>query len=217
MAGWKDFKSFKNFQKLTGSWGEWNHDYAIIIFSKFPACYKVLIFFLGSKAQLLFITLKKSIKEKGEILKQQWNRYVCRECSKSSNSVLAVRIYALVDFFSTRKGKSKLPPRDQFKEDGDIESLHKEENLVIPRDITPTSKSIDEKGQDKEPYFTFNTKKARKRASKIIPVSKSKWQGITGSRRNDLLNDMEFFLRNDLSCSGKKRKTSCSGRNVYRY
>ena len=87
-------------------------------------------------------------------------------------------MYWLDDFFSTRQGKSKLPVRDQFKEDEDIQSLHDEDNLVIPPDITPTSESIEEEGEDTELDFTSNTEKTSKHAWKIVHKSGNKWQSI---------------------------------------
>lgn len=44
----------------------------------------------------------------------------------------------------------------------------------------------------------FNTKKTRKRTLRIIQKSKNKWQRIKGTRRNDLLDDMEFSMRKEL-------------------
>ena len=52
----------------------------------------------------------------------------------------------LDDFLVTSQGKSNLSVRDQFKEDEDTQSLHDEENVVMPPDITPISESIEEKG-----------------------------------------------------------------------
>ena len=74
----------------------------------------------------------------------------------------------LDDFLARRQGKSNLPARDQFKEYGDAQSLLYEENLVIPSDITPTSQSIEEEGENTEPGFTFNTLKTHKNAWKIV-------------------------------------------------
>ena len=155
----------------------------------------------------MFITLKKKYQRKKRDLKQSSRSGTSAESVVKAQKAFSQYefMYWLDDFFSTRRGKSKLPVRDQFKEDEDTQSLHDEENLVIPPDITPVSELIEE-GEDTEPDFTFNNQKTSKRASKMAQKSENKWQGIKGARRNDLLDDMEFSLINELSDS-RKRKT----------
>ena len=64
----------------------------------------------------------------------------------------------------------------------------------MPPDITPTSKSIKQGGDNTEPSFTFNTQKTCKRALKIVQKSENKQQGIKGARRDELLDDTQFSV-----------------------
>ena len=95
-----------------------------------------------------------------------------------------------------------------FQEDEDSQSLHDKEQFVISSDITPTSKSTEEKGEDTEPSLTFNTQKASKRASKTVQKIENKRQGVEEAQRNDLFEDIEFSLINGSSDFRKKRKAT---------
>ena len=64
----------------------------------------------------------------------------------------------------------------------------------MPPDITPTSKSIKQGGDDTEPCFTFNTQKTCKRALKIVQKSENKQQGIKGAQGDELLDDTQFSV-----------------------
>ena len=153
----------------------------------------------------MFTTLKKKYQRKKRDLEKSSAAGMSTESLAKAQKAFSQYefMHWLDDFFSTRQGKSKLPPRYQFKENEDTQSLHNEENLEIPPDITPTSESIEEEREDTESDFTSNTEKASKRAWKIVQKSGNKWQGIKGTRRNKLLDDTEFCLTD----SRKKRKT----------
>ena len=77
----------------------------------------------------MFITLKKKYQRKKRDLKQSSRSGTSAESVVKAQKAFSQYefMYWLDDFFSTRRGKSKLPVRDQFKEDEDTQSLHDEE------------------------------------------------------------------------------------------
>ena len=105
--------------------------------------------------------------------------------------------------------------RGQFKKAEDTQSLHDEENLVIPPDIIPTSESIEEEVEDTDPHFMFNAQKASKRTSKIIQRSENKPQGIKRAQRNKLLDDMEFSLIKIFLIPKRKEKPRKKMQTIY--
>ena len=151
----------------------------------------------------MFITLKKKYQRKKRDLEKSSGAGTSTESVAKAQKAFSQYefMHWLDDFFSTRQGKSKLPLRDQFKEDENTQSLHNEENLEIPPDVTPTS--IEEEREDTEPDFTPNTEKASKCAWKTVQKSGNKWQSTKRARRNKLLDDTECSLTD----SRKKRKT----------
>ena len=77
------------------------------------------------------------------------------------------------------------------------------------------SESIEEEdGENTEPDCRFNTQKASERTSKIVQKSKNKRQRIKEAPRNDLLDDMEFFLTKDF-CDCRKKKPRKKMQNIY--
>lgn len=151
----------------------------------------------------MFITLKKKYQRKKRDLEKSSGAGTSTESAAKAQKAFSQYefMHWLDDFFSTRQGKSKLPLRDQFKEDENTQSLHNEENLEIPPDVTPTS--IEEEREDTESDFTPNTEKASKCAWKTVQKSGNKWQSTKRARRNKLLDDTECSLTD----SRKKRKT----------
>ena len=121
----------------------------------------------------------------------------------------------LDDFLATSQGKSNLSVRDQFKEDEDTQSLHDEENLIMPPDITPISESIEEEVKDTEPGFTFNTQKASKRESKTVQKSENKRQGIKGAEEITYCMTWNFPLLKAFLIPERKEKPRKKIQKIY--
>ena len=74
----------------------------------------------------------------------------------------------------------------------------------MPPDIKQISESIQEEGEFAEPGFTFSTQKAIIWVPKIMENSENKQRGSNGTRRDDLLDDIELSFIKELSDSRKK-------------
>ena len=121
--------------------GEGFCNWGLVYFSKFPPRFDLLIFVLGNKAQQLFFTLKKKYQRKNRDLKGSSRSGTSAENVAKTQKAFSQYevIYCLDDFLASRQGKINLPVRDQFREGENTQSLHDEQNLAMPPDITQTS------------------------------------------------------------------------------
>ena len=83
------------------------------------------------------------------------------------------------------------------KEIRDTQSLHDEENLVMPPDIKQISEAIEVEREFAEPGFTFSSQKASIRVPKIMQKSENKQQGRI-CRKNNFQNNKVNMINNVL-------------------
>lgn len=146
--------------------------------------------FSGTKAQAMFLTLKRKYQRKKRELKESNKSGTSAESVSKAEKAFRPYLFLnwLDEFFAPRLGKTNLPSNDlELDEEWCGERGECEEN------------EEEEETQENDGNYTDNVPTSSKKRKSSDAKKKRQPMGIKGSARENLLEDMEFSLIKDLN------------------